>query len=230
MSKTVWKTLLELRKRIPFAVYLYGMLVGAAVFLFVDVAGDIYAKNEFAVDQALLDYANRIESPALTRFFEVVTIFGSAYLLIPTTLVIGVVLARRLHYRAAILLFSGFSGAALFCVGAKWFFGRRRPQLFPRLGEVTSDHSFPSSHATQCAAFWMSIILICWHLRPQWVRPAVVLGAILTLLTAASRIYLQVHFPTDVLAGVCLAVIWVTGLHAIIYFQKLSDGIVGRAG
>nr|WP_314765972.1 phosphatase PAP2 family protein [uncultured Neisseria sp.] len=110
---------------------------------------------------------------------------------------------------AAALYFTNKKREALFCVLAalvptlnmlivKAWFARERPLLWPRLIEE-SNFSFPSGHSTFSAAIAVMLILLCR--RTRYRRAAWIGGISFALLTGFSRIYLGVHYPTDVWAG-----------------------------
>jgi len=111
-------------------------------------------------------------------------------------------------------LFWTFSvaGAAVLDLIMKLIFNRLRPELWPRLVQE-SDASFPSGHSMYSMAFVVAIILMLW---PTPYRPlALVLGVLFTLAVGLSRLYLGVHYPTDVLAGWLSGLAWVLGLYTV---------------
>jgi membrane-associated phospholipid phosphatase len=83
---------------------------------------------------------------------------------------------------------------------------RPRPDLFPPLIAMPEDWSFPSAHAAQVTAF-----ALAWLLRPGTAPDRTEIVVLFAAVTAvfASRLYLQVHFPSDVVAGALLATLWV---------------------
>jgi undecaprenyl-diphosphatase len=95
----------------------------------------------------------------------------------------------------------------------KWLLGRPRPALYPLLVELPLSDAFPSAHTAQATAFFIVLAVIVRRNAPEWAATVAVLSALAILGVALSRIYLQVHFPSDVLGGFVLAVVWlaVTG-------------------
>jgi len=108
------------------------------------------------------------------------------------------------------------AGASLLAQLVKHLMLRPRPDLFAALTSVGSPLSFPSAHAVQATSVAAALWLVAVRLRPdcrQWLLP--VLLAIVVLVDC-SRIYLQVHYPSDVLVGTLAAACWVLGLSALL--------------
>lgn len=163
------------------------------------------------VDQALLAWFAAWRNPAADVFFRWATWSGSFYVLGPAV-VVGVLLLRHAGRTGDALRFGiAFYGAALSTLVFKSLLGRERPGLFePPLQILPVDAAFPSGHATHAAALAFCLIWLArrdgryWKLAFSLLLPYVGL-------VAASRLYLQVHWPSDVLAGILLAWLWVAG-------------------
>lgn len=167
-------------------------------------------------DGLILGAAQAMRHLWLDRFFAWITWTGSLYLLIPATAIITACLARAGRGGDAWLLALGLAGASLLAHGSKPLFGRERPDLFTALVELPADASYPSAHSAQIVAFTLSLYLT---LRPAFPGSALLLGILLGWAAAVglSRIYLQVHFPSDVVGGAVLALLWVYGLEHLLY-------------
>lgn len=124
-------------------------------------------------------------------------------------------LAAYAFYRAgarisAALLVIAVIGSMLMNTILKDVFQRARPELFDS-GYTASFYSFPSGHATIAVGFYGTLtLLLAWRLKGLWRWAVAVTGIALTLLIGFSRLYLSVHYPTDVLAGYLSAAIWVS--------------------
>ncbi len=99
--------------------------------------------------------------------------------------------------------------------GVKLLVARSRPDLFSAWLPMPVDWSYPSAHAMQIAAAALALFFVFGNRRPVW---GMLMGMIV-LWIGLSRIYLQVHFPSNVIAGTLAAVLWVGGLHALIFRQ-----------
>jgi membrane-associated phospholipid phosphatase len=158
-----------------------------------------------------LDFVREVaaqRSAALTSAARVVTWAGSAWLLVPLALACCAALVRAGLRREALVLALSLGGAMLLSDLIKQLVSRPRPPI-EHLQRVTGS-SFPSGHATQASAFWFSLVLVlraAGASRPA-TRLAAGLAVALVLAVAASRVYLGVHYPSDVVAGMLLGASW----------------------
>ena len=167
-------------------------------------------------DSAGLVLANAVRSPFFDSLFATITWLGSLVLLLPLALVLW---WRQREDRSAGFVVMALIGASALGHLLKLIAIRPRPDLFPPLIPMPEDWSFPSAHTMQITAF-----ALAWLLRPEKVPArggmAVVLVAV--ALVGVSRIYLQVHFPSDVIAGALLAALWVVFLRRLPAWRESS--------
>jgi membrane-associated phospholipid phosphatase len=95
---------------------------------------------------------------------------------------------------------------------AKQILQRPRPDLFAALVPAAPSWSLPSGHATQAMATALALALAATQLSPGCKSWAIPLACIVAILVGLSRVYLQVHFPSDVVAGWIAGACWVAGL------------------
>jgi membrane-associated phospholipid phosphatase len=160
-------------------------------------------------DTRILLFAATLRSEGLDGFFRGVTWLGSLYVLTPLAALISAFLLHRRQRAEALLLLAGFGGATLLVHLAKAVLNRPRPDLMEPLVVLPTDSSFPSAHTTHIVAFALCMVLMTRRLYPEWQFAAIAVALMLTVAVATSRIYLQVHFPSDVLAGIILGIGWV---------------------
>lgn len=163
---------------------------------------DVIAKESGPVDEAILWFIRARVPAALNGFFAVITISGSAKFLIPlAALGVVVFLVARRRFEA-MLLGASVITATLLVWGMKAMVGRARPALWE--AQWYWGSSFPSGHTLSTAAFSTAAALCVARIRPRAGTLAMVLALIWTGLVAVSRLVLGVHWPSDVLAAVCL--------------------------
>lgn len=176
-----------------------------AVLVFVALADEIHGKKTLPFDVPLLHAVHDLSSPRLNDIAVFVTNLGGAPFIIVATLAIAGGLLYLKKKRQAYIVLSTAGGAAVMNYVLKLFFARDRPSLWQSI-ITQSSYSFPSGHAMASSALAFSLIAIAWHTK--WRVLAMILGAYYILIIGFTRIYLGVHFPSDVLAGWCISLIW----------------------
>jgi len=177
------------------------------------------------LDRMMLEAFAALHGPAPDGFFRAVTWLGSSYVLIPATILAMAALAARRQWAAARLLDLMYFGAALTTWLLKAVVGRERPEIFSAWVEIPLDGAYPSGHATHAAAFAIGLWLLMARYRPCWRVPAGIILSVMVLLVATSRLYLQVHWPSDVLAGLLVATMWA----GLAYAGARHGQVAGRA-
>ena len=147
-------------------------------------------------------------SAGLTTAARVVTWAGSAFVLVPLALICCLALFRAGLRWETFAVAVSLGGAMLISDTVKLLVSRPRPPV-EHLQAVTGS-SFPSGHSAQASAFWFSLVLALPAARvaPLLTRVAAGLALVLVLAVALSRVYLGVHYPADVIAGVLLGSGW----------------------
>lgn len=137
--------------------------------------------------------------------FTLITLFGG----------FGVAFLLALHRRMeALWIGIALVGATLLNAVLKQWLHRPRPELVPHLARVTSL-SFPSGHAMVSSAVYLTLAIMLGEAQPALRRYFVALAVTLVVLIGCTRIYLGVHWPSDVLAGWALGSAWALAVYAI---------------
>ena len=195
---------------------LAGGLVGSAIALalFVWLGYQIRSGSPTAFDLAGRTSLRALQSDWLSNVMWAASVFAAPRYLLPLSLVAAFVFLLRGWRRGAVLVLVTLMGAGLFDVGLKALFARARPDAFFHYYPNPSSYSFPSGHALVAACFFGGIAVLLTHrLESRVIQALVWLVALaLILLVGVSRIYLGVHYPTDVLGGFAVGVIWVTAV------------------
>jgi len=164
------------------------------------------------LDREALAWMAERGSAGLDAFFGAVTHLGSFAVTGPLALLLGLALTWNKRRAQAWFVAGAFSGAALFAQVGKLLVARPRPDGGTALVEMPSDLSFPSAHTTQVTALALAVWLVAAGIGPGKRSAIAIGGAAAVVLVALSRVYIQVHYPSDVVAGMLGAAAWVGGL------------------
>ncbi len=163
------------------------------------------------LDMEGLRLAHGLRGAGLDPIMAAVTWLGSLWLLLPLFVLVGLALWRRNRRQAAFPLLSLLGATALAHL-FKLAVERPRPDLYAVLGQLPPDASYPSAHTMQAVSAALALVFLAGARRFHLASVLLALAA----LVAWSRLYLQVHFPTDVLAGALAAALWVAGLKRLL--------------
>ena len=206
----------SLQELAPFAIL---ALIAALIAVFGKVAGQVMDGQTRSFDEALLralrnpsDLADPIGPAWLGHVMRDVTSLGSFTLVSFLTLVVIGYLLIDGKRAAALFVLVAIAGGVVLSEGLKHLFARPRPELVAHLVEVQTS-SFPSGHAMLSAITFLTLGALLARIQSRKRLKAYVISVaiLLTLLIGASRIYLGVHWPTDVLAGWCAGAAWAMG-------------------
>ena len=188
-------------------------MAAAALLLFGWLGDAVMEGERLRFDSFVRDTIHSWASPTLTSAMRVVTQFGSPAFLLAATAILVWRLANDGRRRAAVLLVVAAIGAEVLDELLKLVFHRQRPQpFFGYLLPLT--FSFPSGHSvSSCAFYGVAAAILTRGIRSRVRKALVWIGAaLLAGLIGFSRIYLGVHYPSDVVAGYCVAIVWVAAV------------------
>ena len=181
----------------------------AALFAFILIAKMIFREKKESFDQHAFRYLAERVSDINTDVMQVFTFLGTHTFLIPANLFLAawfLFIRRHRWYSIKVPVVALSSLALMFLL--KLIFHRDRP-LMPLL-EAAKGYSFPSGHALMSITFYGLMIFLVWqHEQKRWVKwlLSVMLG-LLIIFIGMSRVYLRVHYASDVLAGFCVGLMW----------------------
>jgi undecaprenyl-diphosphatase len=180
-----------------------------SIFLFAWLAESVAKDQTAQFDSYIRAAVHQWATPALTRFMFAVTWMGSVGLAIVAILAFAL-FRHFLWRRAAIWLLVTLTGAAILSLGLKSAFHRPRP--VPFFGHMPHTYSFPSGHSLFSFCLYGVLAgLLADRAQSKLLRVLIwVIAAALILTIGLSRIYLGIHYPSDVLAGYLAGAIWVS--------------------
>lgn len=210
----------ELIRRVEALTLAVILTIAGALWAFVEIADDMMSGDLRAFDTAILlafRTPDDLSTPIGGRFVaiamrDLTALGGVTVLTIVSAAVLTFLFLRRERATAVFLAVAILGGQFLSHI-AKSGFSRARPDLVPHGVEVASA-SFPSGHSMMAAVTYLTLAVILCRIEAKFRMRAfyIILAALLTLLVGISRLYLGVHWPTDVLAGWTLGAAWALGV------------------
>ncbi len=185
------------------------------IWAFAELADEVVEGESRRFDRATLLWINDHSPEWLDGPMHLVTALGYSWVVLPLLAVAVLVFYLKGWRLSAVLLLVSTAGGVFLTTVLKAVFRRARPEFFDS-GYTASFYSFPSGHATVAVGFYGALTLILAYRLRGFARWAVVSGGLLlVLLIGFSRLYLGVHYPTDVLAGFLAAPLWVISVGAV---------------
>ncbi len=185
-------------------------LAGVALLAYAGLTGAVRDGGPAGPDAFLLATLRDERAPWLDASVMFVTQLGDAWAMTVLT-VVAVAFLARISRRSAVFVALAMLGAAGIHLGLKALTARPRPSVAPVY--FPGGWSFPSGHATATFCFFVGLALVVRQLRHEWQWRAAAIAAIAVGVVGTSRVYLGVHYPTDVLGGWTLGAVWLAVLY-----------------
>lgn len=198
------------------------LLLLLSLIVFIYAARMVFVKKEYVFDHAVFDFLARYITPARTSFMSLITLLGKHTLLIPFNILLLIYFLYKKRKWFAIRIASLALSSLLLELILKSVFQRERPPV-PVIEKV-SGFSFPSGHALIGVVFYGLLMYVIWKdVKQKWLRLVLTFLIIaLILIISFSRVYLRVHYASDVIAGLCVGFIW------LVFSLKLISNIEKR--
>jgi len=199
----------KLLQQVPLKVLLVAALFLIALFIFAYIAHEAVYEHEDIFDAHVHAYLLAHSTPALITIAEYFTFLGSSLFLFPAYITLITILLIRKQKRNAIDVAVVGVSSFLLMHALKQVFHRKRPDL-PIIKGI-ANYSFPSGHSLSSFIFCSVLTYLIWKgdLNIIWKWLLTILLLLVAVSVGISRIVLNVHFATDVIAGFCLGVMWV---------------------
>jgi undecaprenyl-diphosphatase len=209
-----------IRDKQPAKLYVCAII---CALLFVVLAVLVANGNTIIFDAAVRNYIHARASVPLTQIAQALTFLGSAFIWAPALAIAIAVLWVRDDRRPAFGLAIVMAGAVVWDNGLKVAFHRVRPEVF--FGVIPETLSFPSGHALFNLSFYgaLAAVFVCL-MSSRALRIGIWIGVtFLVLGIGLSRVYLGVHYPTDVLAGFLVGGAWLSAIAGTGMLQTNHD-------
>ena len=180
---------------------------------FAALVGEVHEKKVFPFDAPILTMLHAVATPTLDHFFVLMTRLGYSWGVVPLDVILLLLFVLLRRFRDSLFFGLAVMGSGVLNIVAKNHFARMRPDLWLSITPETT-YSFPSGHAMGSATLGVAVILLCWPTRWRW--PVTIVSLIFVLLVGVSRVYLGVHYPSDILAGWTAAIAWTFGMYALV--------------
>jgi membrane-associated phospholipid phosphatase len=192
------------------------LLIGvyAPLQVFGELAEDVW-ENEggFPWDVPILLVIHATAQPQLDLLAATLTKFGVFWGVFPVATVLVLVLLLRRRWRSLAYLIATLLGSIVINRTAKTLLHRVRPHLWESPAPEL-DYGFPSGHAMSSMTLVAALIILTWGTRWCWL--VLVVGGVFVLAIGWTRLYLGVHYPSDIVAGWMASVAWAVGVSLLI--------------
>ena len=191
-----------------------------ALFLFAWLGSEVLDGDTQRFDQVIRGWVHSYASPGMTRVMNAISLLGYKALIVE--LVIALAIFAKLRWRrAALWLTVAVAGSLVLDLALKHIYHRIRPTAY--FGMAPHSYSFPSGHALCSFCFYGVLAgLLSARTKPlAWRLVIWFAAAALVIAIGLSRIYLGVHYPSDVVAGYLAATVWVGTIIVLDHVRKL---------
>jgi membrane-associated phospholipid phosphatase len=192
-------------------------VIAVFVLLFLLIMNEVSRTVVISFDEFVISAVQSLISPRITTFMLVITELGSVKMITTFVIISSLLLVIKKKFLLALFVITSSGMGALLNLWLKWIFKRERPDILPLISE--KGYSFPSGHTMGSFIFYGALAYIIIHLvhqkNLQWLSAFLGVGLIVSI--GLSRIYLGVHYPSDIVGGFLAGAAWL--LFTIILFR-----------
>ncbi|HEY0662719.1 MAG TPA: phosphatase PAP2 family protein [Lysobacter sp.] len=181
---------------------------------FAELVDELREGEAFEFDEPILYFAHGMANAGFDQAFLLFSALGYQWGVVPFDIALVLVLALKRRAREGLFAGLALGGSALLNLAAKQSFARERPSLWDSISPETT-FSFPSGHAMGSMTLAWVCLLLAW--RTPWRWPVTIVVVLFTGLVGLSRVYLGVHYPSDILAGWTAASVWAASCFFLVF-------------
>jgi len=202
-----------------FGKWLIGVYLPLIIFAILTISV-WYGRQGLLWDVPILQAIHATAQPTWEPFVRVLTKFGVFWGVFPVATTIALLLVFQKRWRSLLYLVITLPSSAMLNRVAKLLVHRDRPHLWEAF-PPEPDYAFPSGHAMSSMTLAVVLVLLAWNSRWQWL--GMLTGGIYVTAIGWTRLYLGVHYPSDILAGWLLAVIVAVAMYLFIQPPPLAN-------
>lgn len=189
------------------------------IYLLAQLSEEVWEKEVFAFDENILLWIHRFSHPILDTIMLNITKLGNPTVVVTITIITFGILWWKQYRQEATIFGIHASGGVILSYGLKFTFSKSRPQLWEQLIKETS-FSYPSGHALGSMVLYGFIAYLLASHYPKFAKIIYIFALILIGTIGLSRLYLGVHWPTDIIAGYGVGYLWVIFSITMLKLQK----------
>ena len=192
------------------------------IWVLAKLSGETLERESFAFDTSFLLWLHQFANPTLDNMMITVTQLGNPMIVIPVAIITLGILGWKRQKSPALMFAIACLGDAILNTGLKLVFTKPRPELWQRL-IVETSYSYPSGHALGSMVLYGMIAYFLSQRYPKFSSIIYVAAAGLILTICFSRLYLGVHWPTDIMAGLGIGFLWLVICITMLKLQSLRE-------
>ena len=217
-------------KRLSLGIVLIVIFFAAVLFMLYYISDEIVLEKENTFDANIFSILNFKSRPQLRPVMLFFTFFGSANFLLPAYVLLSAffLFNQKNRNKSINVAAIGITSAALLFLIKNIF---RRPRPEEQMLKNIAGYSYPSGHSFSSFTFCGLLIFLIWstniHKAAKWVLS--ILLFLFACAIALSRVYFHVHYPSDVLAGALLSIIWLMLCYFVLIKWNITDRLLGKS-
>ncbi len=182
-------------------------LVIAATLIYAKLSDKVLNQEKIFFDTSITELIFLFRSPEMTEVMLFFSFLGSTFILGLAMVIIGVLFIKKYH-RESLLFFLVVIMGGVVNTWLKFLVQRARPTLNPLI--VEPYYSFPSGHSMNSFVFYMMLVYLTYHFtrNKKLTSLVFIVASLIIFMIGISRIYLGVHYPSDILGGYVAGVLW----------------------